>query len=646
MYYRKDKQYMSAIYGIINLQKVSIEKSVLDKMEQEYKSFKIDRFCSIIEKNAAFGTALQFIRKQSPTEILPYYDKKHQNLFTADCYLDNRAELIPELADHGQSIGITVDNNTPDGMLTYLSYLKWGKKLCDHLLGVFAIAIYDYTKNKFHLYVDHCGDRCVHYFQKYNTVYFSTIIRPIQAATEYTIAVSEKYISACESNLSPDMVLYPGLTPYEDVYQLLAGQHLVATNTGNKVSYTVKQYWNPIKTVKPLKLNSDDAYKKLFLDTYSKCVTDALDVDGKVGCFLSSGLDSSSVASLAALYLKEKGENLYSYTSIPMKDYLVKEGRRLENESIPVKKFCDHFGNIIPSFVSCEGKSALTELERFVRLFNSPIKYPINAVWLEEIYKQAAADGCKAILKGQHGNSSVSYGGLIIRMWFEFKSFHFATMFNQYKQFSHKMHVNKKMLLSAIAHEVFDYCHPKINLDEALTKTELLKKHKIREEYNRRSKLYGEENIHSNLQRKRSVFMPASFQQVSYANAHFELESGLIARDPTRDKRIIELCISMPISCFSDGFYERRLITDFMKDIIPPHIIHQMYNRGIQSADYIDRIQKYTQNTTNYISILSDNILLEYLDTDKLEKLVFDYNNNLNLISSIYALSLYFFLHQ
>ena len=637
---------MSAIYGMINLDKAPVDERIFDRMATEYSGFKIDRFSSVIRDNAAFGAGIIYITKQSKNEVLPYYDEKNRILFTADAYLDNRDELIQELKNEGSMIDQPVDENTPDGMLIYISYLKWGQSFCDHLLGVFAIAIYDYNDGRFHLFVDHCGDRCVHYCIRDNVLYFSTLIRPIQAACDFKIRVSEKYIAACESNLSADMVMYPGMTPYEDIYQLLASRHLTAAYTDSKVSSSISQYWDPVNSVRPLKLKTDDEYRKRFVETYSKCVTDALNVDGNVGCFLSSGLDSTSVASLAAIHLKEQGKLLHSYTSVPIKEFLEGNSQRLEDESVPVQKFCDHFGNIVPTYVSCQGMSALTELERLVHLFNSPIKYSINAVWLYEIYKKAAEDGCKVILKGQHGNSSVSYGGLITRMWQEFTGLHFITAISQFKEFSRNMYVNKRGFLDAVTSEVLYELHPKTNLDSALTRKDLLEKYKLKKEYIKRERVYGGENIHSESQHKKSVFMPSSFQQVSYSNAHFELVNGIIARDPTRDKRIIELCLSMPLKCFSDGQYERRLITYYMKDIVPEHIIHQMYNRGLQSADYMMRIEKYSPDKSEYIKRLSDKKLLDYIDADKLKNLSFDHSDNSNVLYSINALSLQYFLNQ
>ncbi|MCR4902023.1 MAG: hypothetical protein K6A23_04130 [Butyrivibrio sp.] len=635
---------MSAIWGFINLDKNPIDQEIFDKMQKEYEDFKIDRFEYISNKNAAFGAAIQYFTKEAPNEVLPFYDELNDNLFTADCFLDNRDDLIEELncIELNTKATLHINENTPDGMLIYLSYLAWGKDMCDHLLGVFSFAIYNYKTNSFYLFTDHVSDRCIHYYQKDNTIYFSTIISPIQAANNFNIQVSEKYITACESNMTADMVIFPGLTPFEGIYQLLAGCFLTADFTLGKVHYETIRYYDPVKNVKPLKL-SDSEYKELFLKTYSKCVTGTLRSANKTGAFLSSGLDSSSVAALALAELKKKGESLYSYTSVPSKGYTQKDGLRLEDESSPVQEFCEHFDNIVPTFLSCEGKSALTEMEHLVNLLNTPLKYSINCVWIEEIYKQAALDGCRVILKGQHGNCTVSFGGLIPRIWSELTHFHFMEAIKQYRSFSHNFHVNRKMFLNAFFSDISAFIAPKYDFNHAISKTVLMKKYDIYNTVQKHGKLYGNENIFTEKQRRNSIYLTNSFQQISNGHVFFELENGLISRDPTKDKRMIELCMAMPIRCFSDGKYERRLISDFMKDIVPDVIIKHMYHRGIQSADYMYRLSNFSKD---YSHIISSTLSDRFLDKSPSELFHPDSKDQIEVFTSLNVLSLLLFLNK
>ena len=108
----------------------------------------------------------------------------------------------------------------------------------------------------------------------------------------------------------------------------------------------------------------------------------------------------------------------------------------------------------------------------------------------------------------------------------------------------------------------------------------------------------------------------------------------------------MELCLSLPFRCFADGMYERRLITYYMKDIIPEFIHMQMYRRGIQGADYMFRIQHTTADKRKYTDNLSCIQLLDYLDKDKIKKLSFDTDDSNIMLMSLNTLSLFYFLKE
>ena len=68
------------------------------------------------------------------------YDSENKLTITADARIDNRKELSKEL-------NIENKENSSDSYFILKSYLKWGEKCPEHLLGDFAFAIWD-NKNK------------------------------------------------------------------------------------------------------------------------------------------------------------------------------------------------------------------------------------------------------------------------------------------------------------------------------------------------------------------------------------------------------------------------------------------------------------------------------------------------------------------
>ena len=85
---------MSAIWGYIDYEaepSIKIEQT----MQAVYREkCKIDRYSFEKADRAVMGCGIQYITTESVSESLPIVDKDNKLIFTADCILDNREELI------------------------------------------------------------------------------------------------------------------------------------------------------------------------------------------------------------------------------------------------------------------------------------------------------------------------------------------------------------------------------------------------------------------------------------------------------------------------------------------------------------------------------------------------------------------------
>ena len=115
---------MSAIYGMIDLKREPVPTVVGERFVEGYKECKIDRHEQKIRDNAMMGCELQYFTVEARNEVLPIVDEEHHIMFTADCVIDNREELMQELAISDTSIA--------DGTLMYKGYLKWGCECVSH----------------------------------------------------------------------------------------------------------------------------------------------------------------------------------------------------------------------------------------------------------------------------------------------------------------------------------------------------------------------------------------------------------------------------------------------------------------------------------------------------------------------------------
>lgn len=599
---------MSAIYGMYHWRQEGFIP-VQSKMEEPLHQYKIDKFASETVGNVEFGCGVQYFTQESEREVLPYYDKKQGIFITADVVLDNRKELREQL-------GIP-HPNVPDGVLVLASYAKWGEEFVKLLRGVFAIAIYDRNKQCLFLYTDHTGSRAVNYYNGKDGFLFATAFSSILKVYP-DISFDEKWMTACEAAQTPDMEIFPEITPYEGVFQLEAGMYLKVSEH----SFEKKEYWNPQYRKEPIAFH-DVQCKEMFLETFSQCVKDVLRSRKNTAATVSSGLDSTSVASLAAGYLERQGKKLYSFTSIPEKETEIKDYSVIVDESWGPHILSETYTNIEAQMVPCEGMDGFTKLERLVKQLEIPTKSAPNMMWLDEIYRLAAEKDCKILLKGQYGNATISYGKILGNIRYQLTHWHFIRAYKEIKAFGKVNGIPRKKILKNFGKEFLRERRKENFLTDSYMKKELLQKYQINSTVNQLVKKSGGSMIDTQMQMRNFQFDRVNLAQLGLYDTKFSLMYGILIRDPTKDKRMIELCMNLPVECYVHNGVERRLVREYMKGIVPDAILNQVRKRGLQSADYVERVmQNWNQVGKDVLEKLSEQTLFLYLDKERIDMLV------------------------
>lgn len=578
---------MSGIFGVIDFTKKTINHSYEEDMKSPYYNYCIDEYQSTTKENHMMGCALQHITKEAKLEQFPYSNEDKTIYLTADCVLDNRDELLSKLQ---------LPSHIPDGALIFHAFLKWGRHCIHHLLGCFSFVVYDSKINEAYLFADHISSRSLFYYYSEGKVYFSTLIRSILKANNYNINKNKRWILDCMAMKTPIMITNPEETPFQGVKKVLAGCYVTI---GLEKQYCI-EYWNPIKKAKEWKRAKDTEYQHRLLSTLNNAVQSAIRTDGEVGIYLSSGLDSTSVACVAAPLLQKCNKNLYSFTAIPEESFInTHSSYYIVNESKGVLDICKQYPNIIPSFETSESKSILTEIDEIISITELPTKSGENVVWLNEIAKSASKKGCKILLDGQHGNSTLSNGHL--REYFKhlFTNLHFIKAMKVVDTYGKYHRISRKRLAFSLTKSVFSepfsrWLAKRDDLfQDVLVNKELAKCYKTN--IRLRKNFYNSNHtiIPKWKEIKSDMFSKLEFSQVGEFKTKLGLKYGMLLRDPLADKHLIELTMTLPFSCFVSEGYERRLVRKYMKGIIPNTILDDTYHRGLQGADYLHRYNKH-----------------------------------------------------
>jgi asparagine synthase (glutamine-hydrolysing) len=194
-------------------------------------------------------------------------------------YKDIRKELI-DLGYHFKT--------ESDTEVLLLGYKEWNNTILDKINGMFAFTIYDSQKNKLFCARDRLGVKPFYYSWNDGKIEICSQIKPL---------LKDKALNEEAVSIYLDCMFIP--SPYtivENVFKLPPGNYMEIDLTTNDI--TIEEYWN-LKPVKLKDISYEDAKKELH-DLLLDAVKIRLQSDVPIGSFLSGGIDSALVSSIAA----------------------------------------------------------------------------------------------------------------------------------------------------------------------------------------------------------------------------------------------------------------------------------------------------------------------------------------------------------
>lgn len=220
---------------------------------------------------------------------------------TADVRLDGRAELIQSLRGAGRS----VLKDASDAELILHTYAVFGSSFLDHLIGDFAFAIWDGRQKELIAARDHFGVRPLYYANQAGTLAIASDINALRTLGLISGTLDELAVA---DFLLFGKYLEPELTIYRDVRTLPPASTMWFGLDGLRI----RRYWQLEHGIE-YRFKKDSDYVDRFEELFSQAVTDRLGAD-RVALELSGGMDSTSIAAVAAAEAKISGRSLQAYT--------------------------------------------------------------------------------------------------------------------------------------------------------------------------------------------------------------------------------------------------------------------------------------------------------------------------------------------
>lgn len=566
---------MSIILGAWNYENSS-ENRPLSIMQDALSDLPHQSRQSVFREQVEFGHFLTYNTPESINENMPLYLSESNVLITSEGRIDQRPVLLSQL-------NLEAGKAYSDGFIISQSYKKWGKACVNYLQGNWSLAIFDLTSKELFLAVSPTGFATLFYHQNDKGFYFSSSIKSILALPGYQKKLNElhfvRFLTMWDDTQTEQD------TYFHNIYNLPLGHLLTVKNK----KIVVQKYWHPQNIAIQNNKNAKD-YHVTMLELLTQSVHDRLRSHTPVAAMLSGGLDSSTVAYIAADILRKQNITLPTFTHTPLfKENLLSteiNKTRIIDETPLVMDIAQASGNINPTFLNSDQYSVVKGMVDWINICSAPSHASSNLYWLLDIYSTAAKNGFSALLNGSGGNGSISFAGFDYLLPLRFKYF-----------LNHPYQFCRNQLAKPIAKTYFNkYLNRKRNISNSLTKyvTNIFARDSILSKYNILSDI--EENnkeIHKaidDIQIQKTLFIDLFYPR-SVIGAACGQHFGIELRDPTTAKDVVEYFFSIPNEAFFDEHYNNRmLVKRMMKGKLPDSILFEK-RKGLQSADIVDRVK-------------------------------------------------------
>jgi asparagine synthase (glutamine-hydrolysing) len=535
-------------------------------------------------------------------------------LATADLRLDNRDDMLAR-------IGIAPREAMawPDSRVVLAAWEKLGDQIWPLLRGPFAVAIWEPRRHTLTLARDHLGLNVLMWHRNARFFAFASMPGGLFALNDVQRQLNEeKFADFLVLNHADHAT-----TIYRDVFRLPPAHLLQVTADG---SVQQRRFWSAAD-VEPVMLSSDQAYADGLRNHLDQAVRRQLRSAHPVGCLLTGGLDSSSVAALAARALAEQNKRLAAFTGVPRDGF---DGRlpagTYADETPYVEAIARKLGNVDVEYVRDNAGSSFAALERIFIALDGPVRNPGNLDWMLAILRHARTQGRRVLLGGLYGNCTISWDG-----WAQtaahLKHGRLLRALRQWRLYyrctghSGAAALRKLIVEPLLPPRWADWLerrrrplqaapwqdHSPINADFARLMGVDDRARKVGHDF-----LYG----------LRPDDRVTRLSAVDYAGDWFAAEkavTGVEVRDPTADVDVVSYCLGVPAEQYLVEGIDRSLVRRAMWGLLPEMVLTNRLS-GVQVPDWNEHLERQREQLARQVAEFSSSALVRrMIDVGRLE---------------------------
>ncbi|MGE5343214.1 MAG: asparagine synthase (glutamine-hydrolyzing) [Candidatus Omnitrophota bacterium] len=290
---------MCGITGIFNIDGKPVSIPILKKMTDIITHRGPDSEGFWTESFIGFGHRRLSILDLSPAAHQPMMSDDGRFIIVYNGEVYNFPNLKMELQAKGYAF-----HSTSDTEVVLKAFQEYHTGAIPKFNGMFAFAIWDRKENRITLARDRYGIKPLYYTLKGNTFLFGSEIKSILQYPDISVNVSIPALNEYFSfqNIFSDLTLFEGI-------KLLPSGNYITLHLGDVNSFKQTQYWD-FDFKDEDRYGDETEYIEELDRLFQQGVNRQLISDVEVGAYLSGGMDSGAITSIASQSFK----NLKSFT--------------------------------------------------------------------------------------------------------------------------------------------------------------------------------------------------------------------------------------------------------------------------------------------------------------------------------------------
>ena len=418
------------------------------------------------------------------------------------------------------------------------AYIEWREKCVDRFNGIFAFAVWDETKQSLFMARDRIGVKPFFYAQTDTHFLFASEIKALLASEFIKPEVDLQGIAEV-------MLIGPGRTPGYGVFRNIAELPPAHYAYFTKNGLNITQYWT--LRDKPFTDSFEQTVEKVrYLVT--DAITRQLVSDVPVCTFLSGGLDSSIISSVADRYFHARGEQLHTFTvGYKNNDKYFKAGKFQPNSDSQFVGIMNEYLHAQNHLIEIDTKELVQALYAAVDARDLPGMADVDSsllLFCREIKKQGTV-----ALSGECADEI--FGGY---PWYRDKTIRMTNGFPWAQSTKYRMTFLQDDLARQIDAENYVY-------------------EKYADTVRRTDKIQGLPDTESRMKEMMKLNLEWFMQTLLDRKDRMSMACGLEVRVPFCDYRIAEYLYTVPWEYKDYKHYEKGLLREAVKDLLPEEIL-------------------------------------------------------------------------